>query len=141
MKGRVITAAAALGALAVAGCGSSGGSTSSSGGGTAAKACVASIGFEGPITGPVAVLGTEQLHFADLALSLDNKANKTKISLVQGDTQLQPSQATTVTQQFTSNSKMVAVVGRPAARRSRPSVRCSPAPGCRSSPDRRRRRR
>jgi branched-chain amino acid transport system substrate-binding protein len=111
MKGRVITAAAALGALAVAGCGSSGGSTSSPGGGTAAKACVASIGFEGPITGPVAVLGTEQLHFADLALSLDNKANKTKISLVQGDTQLQPSQATTVTQQFTSNSKMVAVVG------------------------------
>ena len=111
MKGRVITAAAALGALAVAGCGSSGGSTSSSGGGTAAKACVASIGFEGPITGPVAVLGTEQLHFAELALSMDNKANKTKISLVQGDTQLQPSQATTVTQQFTSNSKMVAVVG------------------------------
>jgi branched-chain amino acid transport system substrate-binding protein len=111
MKGRVITAAAALGALAVAGCGSSGGGTSSTGGGTAAKACVTSIGFEGPITGPVAVLGTEQLHFADLALSLDNKANKTKISLVQGDTQLQPSQATTVTQQFTSNSKMVAVVG------------------------------
>jgi branched-chain amino acid transport system substrate-binding protein len=111
MKGRVITAAAALGALAVAGCGSSGGGTSSTGGGTAAKACVTSIGFEGPITGPVAVLGTEQLHFADLALSMDNKANKTKISIVQGDTQLQPSQATTVTQQFTSNSKMVAVVG------------------------------
>jgi branched-chain amino acid transport system substrate-binding protein len=111
MKRRVITAAAALGALAVAGCGSSSGGTSSSGGGTAVKACVASIGFEGPITGPVAVLGTEQLHFADLALSMDNKANKTKISLVQGDTQLQPSQATTVTQQFTSNSKMVAVVG------------------------------
>jgi branched-chain amino acid transport system substrate-binding protein len=108
MKGRVIAAAAALGALAVAGCGSS---TSGSGGGTALKSCVATIGFEGPITGPVAVLGTEQLHFAELALSMDNKANKTKISLVQGDTQLQPSQATTVTQQFTSNSKMVAVVG------------------------------
>jgi branched-chain amino acid transport system substrate-binding protein len=108
MKGRVIAAAAALGALAVTGCGSS---TSGSGGGTALKSCVATIGFEGPITGPVAVLGTEQLHFADLALSMDNKANKTKISLVQGDTQLQPSQATTVTQQFTSNSKMVAVVG------------------------------
>ena len=108
MKGRVIGAAAALGALAVAGCGSS---TSGSGGGAAARACVATIGFEGPITGAVAVLGTEQLHFAKLALSMDNKANKTKISLVQGDTQLQPSQATTVTQQFTSNSKMVAVVG------------------------------
>ncbi len=142
MKGRVVTAAAALGALAVAGCGSSGAvAASSTGGGTAAKACVASIGFEGPITGPVAVLGTEQLHFAKLAVSMDNKANKTKISIVQGDTQLQPSQATTVTQQFTSNSKMVAVVGRPAARRSRPSARCSPAPGCRSSPGRRRPRR
>ncbi|MGH3396505.1 MAG: branched-chain amino acid ABC transporter substrate-binding protein [Streptosporangiaceae bacterium] len=111
MKARVITAAAALGALAVAGCGSSGGGTSSAGGTAASKSCVASIGFEGPITGPVAVLGTEQLHFADLALAMDNKANKTKISLVQGDTQLQPSQATTVTQQFTSNNKILAVVG------------------------------
>jgi branched-chain amino acid transport system substrate-binding protein len=109
MKGRVIFAAAALGALGVAGCGSSGSSSPSAGG--PAKSCVATIGFEGPITGPVAVLGTEQLHFAQLALSMDNAANKTKISLVQGDTQLQPAQATTVTQQFTSNSKMVAEVG------------------------------
>ncbi len=67
--------------------------------------------MEGPLTGPVAVLGQEQLHFAQLALSMDNQANGTKISIVQGDTQLQPSQATTVTQQFTSNSKIVAVVG------------------------------
>jgi branched-chain amino acid transport system substrate-binding protein len=108
MKGRVIIATAALGALAVAGCGKSSGTSSAAG---AAKACVASIGFEGPITGPVAVLGSEQLHFAELALSMDNKADGTKISLVQGDTQLQPSQATTVTQQFTSNSKIMAVAG------------------------------
>ena len=67
--------------------------------------------MEGPLTGPVAVLGQEQLHFAELALSMDNAANKTKISIVQGDTQLTPSLATTVTQQFTSNSKIVAVVG------------------------------
>ena len=59
----------------------------------------------------MAVLGTEQLHFAQLAVSMDNAANKTKITIVQGDTQLQPSQATTVTQQFTSNSKILAVVG------------------------------
>ncbi|HEY1640049.1 MAG TPA: branched-chain amino acid ABC transporter substrate-binding protein [Streptosporangiaceae bacterium] len=108
MKGRVIMAAAALAALALAGCGSSGGGSSSSG---PAKSCVATIGFEGPITGPVAVLGTEQLHFAQLAVSMDNTANKTKITIAQGDTQLQPSQATTVTQQFTSNSKILAVVG------------------------------
>jgi branched-chain amino acid transport system substrate-binding protein len=106
MKGRVIIATTALGALALAGCGSS--APSASGG---SKACVAKIGMEGPLTGPVAVLGQEQLHFAQLALAMDNKANGTKISIVQGDTQLQPSQATTVTQQLTSNSKILAVVG------------------------------
>src|SRR6266496_1153447 len=115
MKGRLVLAVAAVGSLAVAGCSSSN-SSSAAGGGTstasaATKSCVASVGFEGPITGPVAPLGTEQLHFAELALSMDNAANKTKISLVQGDTQLQPAQATTVTQQFISNSAIVAVAG------------------------------
>jgi branched-chain amino acid transport system substrate-binding protein len=112
MRRQVIVTAAALGALAVAGCGSS---SSSGGGGSSAsgatKSCVASVGMEGPLTGPVAVLGQEQLHFAQLAAAKDNLANKTKISIVQGDTQLNPAQATTVTQQFTSNSKIVAVVG------------------------------
>ena len=120
MKGRLVLAAAAVGSLAVAGCASSSssngasGSTSSasaSSGGGSGKTCTASVGFEGPITGPVAPLGTEQLHFAELAVSMDNAANKTKITLVQGDTQLQPAQATTVTQQFVSNSSIVAVAG------------------------------
>src|SRR5690242_5544043 len=112
MKGTVVIAATALGGLAVAACGSSGdGSGSAASGGTSTKACVASIGMEGPLTGPVATLGQEQLHFAQLAVSQDNAANKTKISIVQGDTQLNPAQATTVTQQLTSNSKVLAVVG------------------------------
>jgi branched-chain amino acid transport system substrate-binding protein len=112
MKGSAIIAATAIGALAVAGCGSSSSSgNSASGSGTSTKACVASIGMEGPLTGPVAVLGQEQLHFAQLAALKDNLANHTKITIVQGDTQLNPAQATTVTQQFTSNSKIVAVVG------------------------------
>jgi branched-chain amino acid transport system substrate-binding protein len=59
----------------------------------------------------VAVLGQEQLHFAELAVAADNVLNKTSISIVQGDTQLTPSVATTVTQQFTSNPKILAVVG------------------------------
>jgi len=109
MKRNVIIATAALGALVVAGCSS--GSSSSSSGGTATKSCVATIGMEGPLTGPVAFLGQEQLHFAQLAVARDNLANHTKITLAQGDTQLNPAQATTVTQQFTSNPKMVAVVG------------------------------
>jgi branched-chain amino acid transport system substrate-binding protein len=111
MKGTVVIAATALGALAVAACGSSGSSSASGGGSSSTKSCVASIGMEGPLTGPVANLGQEQLHFAQLAVSQDNAANKTKISIVQGDTQLNPAQATTVTQQFTSNSKIVAVAG------------------------------
>ena len=59
----------------------------------------------------MAVLGQEQLAFAKLAIQDDNKANGTNITLVQGDTQLMPAQATTVSQQFISNSKIVAVVG------------------------------
>src|SRR3984893_11111937 len=118
MKGRLVLVAAAVGSLVVAGCSSSSSSSSSStaaaGGGSSrssTKTCTASIGIEAPITGPVAPLGTEQLHFAELAVSMDNAANNTKITLVQGDTQLQPAQATTVTQQFISNSAILAVVG------------------------------
>jgi branched-chain amino acid transport system substrate-binding protein len=119
MKGRLVLVAAAVGSLVVAGCSSSSSSSSSSstaaaGGGSSSsstKTCTASIGIEAPITGPVAPLGTEQLHFAELAVAMDNTANNTKITLVQGDTQLQPAQATTVTQQFISNSAIVGVVG------------------------------
>jgi branched-chain amino acid transport system substrate-binding protein len=116
MKGRLVLVAAAVGSLVVAGCSSSGSSSSSSaaaGGGSSAstKTCTTSIGIEAPITGPVAPLGTEQLHFAELAVAMDNAANNTKITLVQGDTQLQPAQATTVTQEFISNSSIVGVVG------------------------------
>ena len=56
MKSSVIVAAAAAGALAVAGCGGSSSSSTASG---ATKSCVASVGMEGPLTGPVAVLGQE----------------------------------------------------------------------------------
>jgi branched-chain amino acid transport system substrate-binding protein len=118
VKGRLVLAAAAVGSLAVAGCSSSSssstaasGTSTASSGSASTKSCVASVGFEGPITGPVAPLGTEQLHFAQLAVALDNATNHTKITLVQGDTQLQPSQAVTVTQQFISNGSIVAVVG------------------------------
>ena len=80
MKPSVIVAAAAVGALAAAGCGSSSSSGSGAAASGATKSCVASVGMEGPLTGPVAVLGQEQLHFAQLALAKDNLANKTRIS-------------------------------------------------------------
>ena len=118
MKVRIGLAALALAALVAAGCGSSSSSTTSSGSSTqaassggSAKSCSASIGIEAPLTGQVAVLGQEQLAFAKLAVQDDNKANGTNITLVQGDTQLMPAQATTVSQQFISNDKIVGVVG------------------------------
>jgi branched-chain amino acid transport system substrate-binding protein len=116
VKGRIIIAAIAAGALGVAGCGSSSSSSSSSasassGGSSGAAKCTVTIGFEGPITGMVAMLGAEQLHFAQLAVSMDNAANGTNITIAQGDTQLMPAQATTVSQQFISNAKILAVVG------------------------------
>jgi branched-chain amino acid transport system substrate-binding protein len=111
---RITLTAVALAALVAAGCGSSGSSSSSSNKSAStgsSKTCTASIGIEAPITGQVAVLGDEQLAFAKMAVANDNKANGTNISLVQGDTQLTPSLAITVTQQFISNPKILAVVG------------------------------
>jgi branched-chain amino acid transport system substrate-binding protein len=115
---RIIIAATVFSALVAAGCSSSSSTTptgasatSASGTSSATASCTASIGIEAPITGSVAPLGTEQLHFAQLAVAADNAANKTHITLVQGDTQLNPAQATTVTQQFVSNNGIVGVVG------------------------------
>src|SRR3954451_24537308 len=102
--------------LGVAACGG-GDDTSSSSGGSGSKTkqananCTAQIGVEAPITGQVAQLGGEQLHFAQLAVEQDNAKNNTKIAVVQGDTQLRPAQATTVTRQFVANDKIVALVG------------------------------
>jgi branched-chain amino acid transport system substrate-binding protein len=112
MKRSVIIAATAIGTLVAAGfISSSSASATTTSSTTGATACVVSTGMEGPLTGPVASLGQEQLHFAELAVAMDNAANHTHITLIQGDTQLTPSIAVTVTQQFTSNSKIVAVVG------------------------------
>ena len=103
MKVRISLAALAVTALVAAGCGSSNSSSSSSSGGSAtqaasgggSKSCSASLGIEAPLTGQVSFLGQEQLAFAKLAIQDDNKANGTNITLVQGDTQLMPAQATT----------------------------------------------
>src|SRR5258708_29387146 len=108
MKGRKIIIASVFGAVVAAGCGSNGGGTNAGGG---SKPCTAQIGIEAPITGPVAVLRQEQLHFAQLALSLDNKQNKTKITPTPGGTQLDPPQATNRNQQLTPNSNILAVLG------------------------------
>jgi branched-chain amino acid transport system substrate-binding protein len=124
MKVRMTLVAAALTALVAAGCGSSNSSSSSSGatssaaaaatsssssGGSSGKSCKATIAIEGPFTGPVAQVGLEQLHFAQLAVKLDNQANGTDVTLAQDDTQLTPSLATQKTQSVISSSAVAAV--------------------------------
>jgi branched-chain amino acid transport system substrate-binding protein len=115
MNPRQVVVCLALPALAlgVAACGGSddGSKASTSTTKQANANCIAQIGVEAPITGQVAQIGGEQLNFAKLAVEQDNAKNKTKITIVEGDTQLQPAQATTVTRQFVANDKIVAIVG------------------------------
>jgi branched-chain amino acid transport system substrate-binding protein len=121
MKVRVTLVAAALTALVAVGCGSSSSSSSSSSAtssaaaaagsssGSSGKSCKAAIAIEGPFTGPVAQVGLEQLHFAQLAVQMDNKANGTDVTMAQDDTQLTPSLATQKTQAIISSSAVAAV--------------------------------
>jgi branched-chain amino acid transport system substrate-binding protein len=76
--------------------------------------CVAKIGLIDPLTGPAAVIGQEIKNWSQFGLDQWNKAHRTKFSLVEGDTQLSAAVASTIAQQFVSNSKIVATIG-PAA--------------------------
>jgi branched-chain amino acid transport system substrate-binding protein len=105
----------ALAAVTAVGCGDDdddGGDGGGGGGGeTAAADCTASIGLMAPITGDAAPLGEEQRNWGKFGLDEFNKANGTKFKLVEGDTQLDPGQASTVAQQMVSNDAVRAVVG------------------------------
>ena len=119
MKVRIGFAALALSAIIAGGCGSSSSSSTSSSSGSSttaaassgsSKSCTASIAIEGPFTGPVAQVGLEQLHFAQLAVADDNAANHTNVTLAQDDTQLTPSIAVSKTQSIVATNA-VAVIG------------------------------
>jgi branched-chain amino acid transport system substrate-binding protein len=78
---------------------------------SAAAKCTASIALEAPYaTGPGIPLGLEQLHFAELAVAMDNKALGTDITMGQQNTGLSAALATTVTDNIIA-SKAVAAVG------------------------------
>jgi len=80
---------------------------------TASAACTGTvtIGMLAPITGPAASIGGDQLHWAQFFVDRWNKGHKLKLKLVQGDTQLDPAKASTVSQQFASNKSIVGVIG------------------------------
>jgi len=99
-------------ALLAAGCG--GDDEEGGGGGGAsdgAAACAGTIGVMAPLTGDAAEQGLEQLHFAELAVDRFNQENGTQLKVEQGDTQLDPGQASTVAQQFISNEGILGIVG------------------------------
>jgi len=96
-------------ALLAAGCG--GDDDDEGGGGESASACAGTIGVMAPLTGEAAEQGLEQLHFAELAVDRFNQEHGTRLTVEQGDTQLDPGQASTVAQQFISNDEILGIVG------------------------------
>src|SRR5205823_12452233 len=86
--------------------------TTAAGGGAGCSGTV-SIGMMAPITGPAGSIGSDQLHWAQFFVSHWNadSSNSPKLKLVQGDTQLDPSKASTAAQQFASNKSIVGIIG------------------------------
>jgi branched-chain amino acid transport system substrate-binding protein len=100
-----VVAAAAVAAAAVAKPASPARATASCAGGV-------QIGMMAPITGPAASIGSDQYHWAQYFVNVWDKSKKhVRIKLVQGDTQLDPSKASTVAQQFASNGSIMGVIG------------------------------
>ncbi len=93
-----------------------GASTASAGRAVAARAAVscgssATIGYMGPTTGPVASIGEELRDWPLFYVSQWNATHKLQIKVVEGDDQFDPSQASTIAQQFASNADMLGVLG------------------------------
>jgi len=73
--------------------------------------CEATVGFMGPITGPVAFIGEVQLNWFKFALDTFNEEMGYQIQFVEGDTQFDTAQSATLAAQFLDDSSMVAAVG------------------------------
>lgn len=77
----------------------------------AVDVCEATVGFMGPITGPVAFIGEVQLNWFNFALDTWNDEMGYDFQMVEGDNQFDTAQSATLAQQFLDNSAMVAAVG------------------------------
>jgi len=113
-KSGLIALVAGLAALAVAASAIARPAAESAASAASAASCKSGvqIGMLAPITGNAASIGSDQLHWAQYYFTQWNKVKgHVKVKLVQGDTQLDPSKASTVGQSFASNSKILAVIG------------------------------
>ncbi|HEX9864531.1 MAG TPA: branched-chain amino acid ABC transporter substrate-binding protein [Acidimicrobiia bacterium] len=73
--------------------------------------CEATVGFIGPVTGPVAFIGEVQLNWFNYALDTFNAEMSYSFQSVEGDNQFDTAQSATLAQQFLDNTAMVAAVG------------------------------
>ncbi len=70
-----------------------------------------SLGFVGPLTGPAAFLGQEQISWLRFGAQKYNRANGTRFKIAAGDTQLKAPVARTVARRFVSDRKIMAIIG------------------------------
>src|SRR6476660_3980944 len=113
-KSGLIALVAGLAALAVAASAVARPAAESAASATSAVSCKSGvqIGMLAPVTGPAGSIGSDQLHWAQFYITRWNKVKgHVKLKLVQGDTQLDPSKASTVAQSFASNGSIVGVIG------------------------------
>src|SRR3954463_11427849 len=113
-KSGLIALVAGLAALAVVASAVARPAAESAASGASAASCKSGVqvGMLAPITGPAGSIGGDQLHWAQYYFTQWNKVKShVKVKLVQGDTQLDPSKASTVAQQFASNGKILGVIG------------------------------
>jgi branched-chain amino acid transport system substrate-binding protein len=72
----------------------------------------ATIGYFGPTTGPGASIGEEVRNWSVLyAREWNRRGRKPAIAIVEGDTQFDPKEASTVAQQFASKDDLLGVIG------------------------------
>jgi branched-chain amino acid transport system substrate-binding protein len=70
-----------------------------------------SLGFLGPLTGPAAFLGQEQVSWLRFGAQKYNRENGTRFKVVNGDTQLKAPVARTVARRFVADRNIMAVIG------------------------------
>jgi len=70
-----------------------------------------SLGFLGPLTGPAAFLGQEQISWLRFGAQKFNRQNATRFKVAAGDTQLKAPVARTVARRFVADQKIMAVIG------------------------------
>jgi branched-chain amino acid transport system substrate-binding protein len=113
-SGVVLTSLAIVASLIASGVTSGAGSATSSADKAQVNCSTATIGYLGPTTGPVASIGEELKNWSLFAIRRWNAAHKLKFKHIEGDSQFDPAQDSTIAQQFVSKPNVLVVLG-PAA--------------------------